>query len=608
MAKRLLGKANRLISFIDGMPLWWVGFVLLIVAFLPNVRLGEGSVFTVHDQLDESLMNYVLTARHWGEDVIPEMLGGVGASGLQPSAVLFVPLYRMLSPFLAFLCCYAAMLLCGFLGMYLAVRELTGSSILAVTAAGLFCMLPSYPVYGLSQMGIPLALYAFLCLYRGKNRVLAIALTIFFGLTSHLVYTGYAVLSFWAAAMGILFLCARISGRNAKTVGADASRANLRWSTLGFGALLATYLFTNIRLFGEILFGKGDYVSHREEMVSGAAPFLESARSVFLESLHHAPTYHRGMILPLFALLAVAGIFYRRLSREATRRFWLALCGMLLLIGIALFYAFCKWEPVVQWKNARTGFLRYFQADRFYWLYPAGWYLELAIVFSIWWEECRVRLQENGKSACLLLLCVTMAAVVYPTADTVLKKSYFYRNVNQYNNGSGITGEISWESWYAEDLMREIDAAIGREKDTYRIAHLGISPAPALMHGFYTVDGYSNNYPLAYKHAFRRVIAAELDKSPETAVYFDKWGNRCYLFNSISGTYWMAAKGSDYQYAGLEFDMDALAGLGCEYLFSGAEIADAEEMGLKSMGYFETETSYWGIWLYQLSRPGYGQS
>lgn len=112
-----------------------------------------------------------------------------------------------------------------------------------------------------------------------------------------------------------------------------------------------------------------------------------------------------------------------------------------------------------------------------------------------------------------------------------------YLNVNQINNGSGITGYISWESWFAEDLMQEIDDAIGRDKSTYRVAHLGISPAPSLMHGFYTVDGYSNNYPLEYKHRFREVIAAELEKNEEVRVYFDLWGNRCYLFNNITGNY-----------------------------------------------------------------------
>lgn len=66
----------ELLCWIDGRKLWWTGTVLFVVVMIPHIRLGEGSVFVVHDQLDESMMNYVLTARHFGEDIIPEMLGG----------------------------------------------------------------------------------------------------------------------------------------------------------------------------------------------------------------------------------------------------------------------------------------------------------------------------------------------------------------------------------------------------------------------------------------------------------------------------------------------------------------------------------------------------
>ena len=75
---------------------------------------------------------------------------------------------------------------------------------------------------------------------------------------------------------------------------------------------------------------------------------------------------------------------------------------------------------------------------------------------------------------------------------------------------------------------------------------LGISPAPALMHGFYTVDGYSNNYPLEYKHRFREVIAPEIEKNEEVRVYFDTWGNRCYLFNPVSYTHLRAHETDSY--------------------------------------------------------------
>lgn len=594
MIKKLSGWMERLNSIIirlDALSLWWVGFVLAAIVVLPNLRLGEGSVFTIHDQLDESMMNYVLTARHPGESIIPEMLGGINASGLQPSAVAFVLLYRIMPPFYAFLCTYMIGLLCGFLGMYLVVKELAGSSILAVAAGGIFCMLPFYPVYGLSQMGIPLVLYAFLCLYRSKHIPVALGLVLLFGLTSHLVYTGYAVLGFWALALIV-----------------TALRRNFqKWSGVGFGLLLLTYLLTNLNLFSEIILGKSlsgqsAYVSHREEMVNSAMPFWNTVKTVFTESAQHAFTYHERLILPIVLLLIAGGLFYRKLSGAARRRYGLALGGLAVLAAIALFYGICKWTPVVQWKNSVSGFLHYFQMERFYWLYPAGWYLEFALAFSVWWSmaeeyaECFLRRILCSR----ILQCLVLAALLWPTAETVLYNSYFYRNVNQINNGSGITGYISWESYYAEDLMQQLEETIGRDMTTYRVAHLGISPAPALMHGFYTVDGYSNNYPLEYKHAFRRVIAGELDKNAETAVYFDKWGNRCYLFNSLTGNYWMLQKGSGVVYEGLEFDMDALADLGCEYLFSGGEIADCERMGLQPMGYFETEDSYWGIWLYAL--------
>lgn len=78
----------------------------------------------------------------------------------------------------------------------------------------------------------------------------------------------------------------------------------------------------------------------------------------------------------------------------------------------------------------------------------------------------------------------------------------------------------------------------------------------------------SNNYPLEYKHRFRRVIERELEKSPGTAGYFDTWGSRCYLFNAETGNAWMLGKNSQIVYRNLELDMNTLKELGCDYIFS----------------------------------------
>lgn len=601
--KRAAEKFNQCIGFTDRIPLWWMGVLLLAAVFAPIFILGEGSVFEIHDQLDESMLNYVLTARHYGEglDVFPEMFHGVNASGMQPAAVLFIPLYRIFPAFTAFVLQYAVCFLCGFLGMYFCVKELTGSSILAVCGSGCFCMLPMYPIYGLTEYGIPLILYAGICLWKGNGSGgkrffglsgkvwLGFALTALFGCTSHLVCTGYVVLGFWVLAI-LVSLIVKKPGK---------------WLTIGFLELLVIYLVVNKSLFLELFLGNSAYISHREEMVSYAQPFLQTAWDAFLNSAQHAPSFHKYLILPIFLLLG-AGAFLKKDECE-NRLYRSAVWGMGLLAAIALFYAFCKSAPVVAFKNGMTGFLHYFQAERFYWLYPAAWYLEFALIFAVWWKKAG-RIAAEAEDGLLLRTGLNvgriflLAVLLLPTVNLIQVNSYFYRNVNQMNNGSGITGYVTWESYYAEDLMEQLEQAIGRDRSTYRVAHLGVSPAPSLMHGFYTVDGYSNNYPLEYKHTFRKVIEKELAKNPETKQYFDEWGNRCYLFNSITGTYYSAAKNAGIRYEGLEFDMEALKGLGCEYLFSGGEILDAERIGLESMGYFETENSYWGIWLYRVTK------
>jgi hypothetical protein len=131
---------HNFIEFLDQIPLWWLEILVTIVFFLPYFVLGDGCVFEINDQLDESIMNYMLPARHlWdGSTIYPEMLNGVNASGMQPSAVLFLPLYSLLSARVAFLTQYIACFLVAFLGMYLLVKEITDSSILAVIAGSCF--------------------------------------------------------------------------------------------------------------------------------------------------------------------------------------------------------------------------------------------------------------------------------------------------------------------------------------------------------------------------------------------------------------------------------------------------------------------------------------
>ena len=367
---RAYNRVEKELLRIDQLPLWWLGLIIAAIFFLPYFILGKGCIFEINDQLDESIMNYILPARHFldGSNVYPEMLGGVNASGMQPSAILFLPLYILYSPRIAFLLQYIICFLIAFAGMYLLVKESTQSSILAVIAGSCFCVLPLYPIYGLTEFGIPLVIYAFLCFWKRKRFIFAVLSTLLFGLTSHLVCTGYVVLGLWLLAIIIAVILKRKNS----------------WPLWGFGELLLTYMIVNRALILEILIGNSSYVSHREEMISSATPFFETFRSVFLNSSQHAPSLHKYLILPIILFL-ILGAFCKK---EETDRilYKAAVINFLFLIAIALFYAFCHLTAVVEWKNNATGFLHYFQMHRVYWLYPAAWYLEFAWAAAVLWR------------------------------------------------------------------------------------------------------------------------------------------------------------------------------------------------------------------------------
>lgn len=575
---------NTWIKKIDGCNLWYLGIPFLILLFLPILVLGEGSVFSIYDQLDETLFTYVITARHLfsGESVFPEMLGGIPASGVQPAAVLFVPLYRFLPPFHAFVLQYGFVCASAFYGMYLLVRRVTDSSGLSLVAGALFAMLPYQPVYGLSIVGAPLLLYCFINLYNRKHIGLSLAGIIYFGLTTHLVLIGYVALTY--LAVGSIVLLFRHRGIKKQDM----------WYYIGAAVLFIVYCAVNFNMFLQLIVGTGDFVSHREEMYNNTDNInvWNNIKGCFLAAGQHVETCQRYMMLPMLLITLLQGIRFKKLSEKGKKRYKL----LLLLWGIAALTAvvagISSSGPVMAWKNSQQGFFHYFQMDRYYWAYAALWMFAFAVALSLLWLEFP-KVQPIWKLAVLAL-------IVLPTANLIKVRSILYENVNQYNNGSAITGYQTWEDFYMEDVLAQVDDHIGRDKSGYRVASLGIGPAPALMYGFYTIDGYSNNYSLEYKHEFRKIIERELEKHDDNRVYFDTWGSRCYLFASESGRNWFIRKSQDFRYENLELNTEKMAELGCEYLFSAAQIVNAEEIGLHFEGRFDTEESLYEIWLYRV--------
>lgn len=591
-------KIESFINKLDEMSLFFLTFPLLMVALYYYIRLGKNCVFEINDQLDETLFTYVLNAKYMFQNVseYPELLGGVPAGGMTVSSWIFVPLYRIFPVFQAFMVQFAIVIVTAYLGMYLCVKELTDSSILGVICGTMFMFLPYQPVYGLSIVGGPLIFFAFLCIYKEKHLILSHILIWYFALGANLVLLGYVALGLaFCADIWIAFRW-HFSDRKKDEIGTEIRKRNKRFYLCTLELLIA-YILINLSLFRELILGNGGYVSHREEMVVSGGGFWNSAKEVFLHSAQHAPSLHEKLILPILLVILIYGLLWKRLDRDCRNIYiWLVTIFVLNLL-LALFYGFCQSNLVIDFRNSVGGFLHYFSAYRVYWIYPTSWYVSLGLAVALVWKM-------HGKCPDVLAGMLILVLMV-PIAWNIRQNSNWILNKSQYKNGCNVD-LMSWKDYFAEDLMAEIRNAIweetGMEQSEYRIASLGMCPAVPLEAGFYCIDGYSNNYSLEYKHQFREIIAKELDKCPDMRVYFDDWGSRCYLFTQESQNYYYLKKDADFQYQNLELDTGKMKQLGCDYLFSAAEIVpeNAERLELTLQGVYDTEDSYYRIWVYQL--------
>ena len=162
-------------------------------------------------------------------------------------------------------------------------------------------------------------------------------------------------------------------------------------------------------------------------------------------------------------------------------------------------------------------------------------------------------------------------------------------------------GSPSYREFYAEDMFQDIKAYIGEEPQDYRVVSIGIHPSISQYNGFYTLDGYASNYPLSYKHEFRKIIAKELDKSPFYRDYFDHLGgSRCYIFVEKLMYNSMMDKNTTIVIEQLDLDTVQLKRWGAEYIFSALEIDNAAEISLKLDQVFTDQNSAWKIYLYEV--------
>ncbi|WP_425059708.1 hypothetical protein SCACP_03090 [Sporomusa carbonis] len=560
-------------------------FTGVLAAYLaPFVILRQNAHFTINDNLDwitawivlaNSGKTFTLTG------TVGQMLGEVPRSCLPSGFNIITWLYLILPPFRAYLVNLLLVHSTAFIGMYLLLKYYVinnkRQSWLAWAGAASFATIPFYTVYGLSIAGQPLLFYAMLNAYYERKMAVNIFIIIVFALYSSLPLVGVFIL----AMLGLAAIY-------------DYCRHRIRrpklWGTI---ALLAgSYAVTEIWLIYNTFFSSG-FVSSREEInriLLGQSRNWEGVKELiadnFINGQYHAVSLHKYILFVAVPLALISGWRQRREVK-------IILLLLSLAFGISAFYGF-RYSEFFMSAVADISFFNTFQIQRFHWLHPVIWYTIFALCLAV-----IANIRYIGRLVAALLIILQLGYLFGNNIEysLVIKKQ---TGISVMEN-AWLYEDISYGEFFADSLLKKVADYIGRPQQEYRVASIGIYPAITQYNGFYTLDGRLNIYPLEYKHAFRQIMAKELEKNPFWQKYFDDWGITCYIFPAEL-EYYQVRKSYKLKLNNMQLDIQAFKNLGGEYILSAAEITNYKENGLEFLQLFTEDWSPWEIYLYQVAK------
>lgn len=541
--------------------------LLGIALFLsPYFILGENAHIRVHDNLDSNLAWYKVLAES-GQltgsalSEIPQVINGLPRNALGTEFSLIVWLYYWLPTITAYGLSQVITRFTAFLGMYLLLKKHFIQderwSIIRIGTALAFALTPFWPSGMLSTLGMPLALWAFLNIRMGERKW-----TNYFVLTLLPFYSSIVLgFFFFLSAMGVFWLSDVIRGKG----------WNWRFFT-AIAYMTVVYFATDYRLVYSFLFD--DEPNSRDEYFHARLTFGHSVRLTFKNFImghHHAHTIHTLIILPVIVI--VFFLLWKNKAWKLEKPFVFLFGLNFILSAWYAFWFYKGWLPLTE----RYHFLDTFNFARYHFLRPLILYILFALGLKILWNhgrQWRIAIPWLV-GAQLILLGFTNEEIVYKNKPSVME-------------------------FYAENQFQAIKAHINKPVESYRVASIGLHPAIAQYNGFYTLDTYNNFYPLSYKYQFREIIEKELQKNKRIRIYFDEWGGRCYLFTDELGKHYMFKKTSKKRIKNLELNLEPFKQMGGKYIFSAVPIDNAEENGLKLDKTFNSKSSAWKIYLYEV--------
>lgn len=595
--------------------LYPLGIFILFLYFLPYFIYGQNVHMTTYDNLDSNIVWFKILAESGkifadSMEIIPNMMSGLPRLSYGTEFNVTLWLYYFLPTFTAYVINDILVHTVAFSGMaillshYIINKDLKYYNIIVFSVALLFALLPFWSNGGLSVAGQPLALYAFLNIRGHRDNKWDWAILILLPFYSSFILAFF----FFLSAAGFLFIYDIFITK----------KINYRF-IFAIILMIIINLLVEYRLVYTMLLDSG-FVSHRSVFNLSLDSFntaFKKAHIIFLNGQDHNINLQYKFILPLI-LLALFSSFKKSPFGKTSSiiilttfivmfilNIWKDLLTVELSLPILLGFTIILWIHTKDHKlfsflfiiqiliSFLTGFYFYtemaiikeifpimgkFHFARFMMLQTLIWYILLAYSLTLLFEKFK------------FFIWIFLALFIFQTKlafeNKIFNRDYFEPS--------------TYKTYYAEDLYKQIEKFIVRPKNSYRIVSLGIEPAVSLYNGFYTIDGYSPNYPLSYKYKFRKIMEKYLDnikKHYGDTRTFDDWGSKCYIMTGMFST--KACK-KDLLLRNLPINIDQLSHLDVDYIFSAYEIEDYKHMKLIFLKKFDDNKTHWPVYLYKL--------
>ncbi len=473
---------------------------IFVIYLFHYLIMGQDLYIPIHDNFDSGHSWLTLFAKHsnWLGERDSYLLTHywmLPSSSYPPSTSIITWTYRIFTPLVAYLFNVILVHTIAFFGAFSLIKshltknETFFNQKIAPWISLCYAILPYSIFMTASIAGIPLFFSAFLSIRKGEKNIANWMLLITLPFYSSLALSYIYVLPF---IFGLL-------------VYDTIKHRQIVYSFWALSLASIAFLVSESSILFNFLLDSS-FSSHRTEFVRQALTLKESIlifAKLFILGHYHSPPKHTLTLIVLFLTGAWSLVKYRRLLLDRSMVYLTST-----IVAICLFGGFLRYQPIYDLIGQSTLF-RVFNFERLYILLPFLW----LIIFC---KLCHF-LSQRQKHGALTLFLVIQTGYHISQIDTLTA----YRETR-----------ITYRQFLAEPLFQKIKEHLNKENRPYKTVSVGLEPAITIFNDLPAVDFYTVNYDIKYKHQFRSLIEAELDKSDSLKKYFDHWGSRVYFYSA----------------------------------------------------------------------------